>query len=69
MTTFQITDNNTDQTATFDTRADDLAAVIGPWYPEAPAEVTDAIADLERQLTNGEHPAAAAFLDVKVERA
>lgn len=69
MTAFTITDDNTGATATFDTRADYLADVIGPWYPEAPAEVTDAIADLERQLTNGEHPEAAGFLAVTVERA
>lgn len=35
--------------------ASDIADTITPWYPEAPAEVTDAIRDLQTAVMRGEY--------------
>lgn len=48
----------------------DLAAAITPWYPEAPAEVTDAIAGLQDAINRGEDTGALSeFLAITVEQA
>ena len=43
-----ITDTTTDATVTCDPY--DLAETITPWYPDAPQEVLDAIAELQRVI-------------------
>jgi len=49
---FTITDTTTDTQVTVE-YAEDVAAAILPWYPEAPAEVTDAINELQDALLRG----------------
>ena len=49
-----ITDRvGTSGTVTVD--KDDAGEAIRPWYPEAPAEVTEAIENLQIALTRGEY--------------
>ena len=51
---FTITDTITGQTITC--AADDIAASIAPWYPEAHADVTAAITALQDTLTGDRYP-------------
>jgi len=62
---FTITDNITGQTVTVERF--DIAESITPWYPEAPVEITEAIATLETAVTRGESThELEALLDVTV---
>lgn len=47
-----VTDIHTDQTATIDKA--DFVTTVTPWFPEAPAEVIEAIASVQDQLNRGE---------------
>lgn len=64
----KITDTITGATATVAT--DDLAATLLAWNAAAPAEITEAIADLEDAVrtASGEEDALATYLAVTVER-
>ncbi len=53
-----VRDIHTDETATID--RSDFAATVTPWFPEAPVEVTDAIAEVQEQLNRGEFIAGSA---------
>lgn len=62
---FTITDNITGQAVTVEYF--DIAESITPWYPEAPVEITEAIAALETAVTRGESThELEALLDVTV---
>ena len=62
---FTITDNITGQAVTVEYF--DIAEAIAPWYPEAPVEITEAIATLETAVTRGESThELEALLDVTV---
>lgn len=49
------------------TDTNDLATTITPWYPDAPAEVTNAITELQATINRGEDYAElAAYLAVDI---
>jgi hypothetical protein len=54
-----VTDIHTNQTATLD--RSDFADIVTPWFPEAPAEILDAIAEVQTQLNRGEFIAGSAI--------
>ena len=65
-----ITDTITGRTVTCDPY--DLAEAITPWYPDAPQEVLDAIAELHQLLTTERYPdidGLCTYLAVTVEAA
>ncbi|MGL5911446.1 MAG: hypothetical protein ACRCZP_15715 [Phycicoccus sp.] len=67
-TLYAITDTATGDEATV--AAHDVVDTIGPWFPEAPAEITSAIDDLADALARHEDPTALAdFLALIVVRA
>lgn len=51
MITVTVTDIHTNQTATID--ASDFTETVEPWFPEAPAEVWQAIAETQHALNSG----------------
>lgn len=64
---YTITDQNTGQTATVEQR-EDVVETIAPWFPDAPAEVTDALASLHDALQRHEYTGdLEAFLGVKID--
>lgn len=48
-------------------QADEVAAAIGGWFPEAPAEVLEQVDALEQQIRTRAPLAAADYLAVTVE--
>ena len=36
--------------------ADDLVATLDPWYPDAPADVLEALGAMQRAITGSRHP-------------
>jgi len=53
MSAITLTDTITGQsTGQIDT--DDIVDALTPWYPDAPAEITDAIAELQRLMRAGD---------------
>ena len=65
-----VTDTNGDQTATV--AHDQLAETIRPWFPDAPAEVTETIDALQAAWTPGsstahDQDALATALDLRIE--
>jgi hypothetical protein len=68
MTRVSIVDQNAPHVATVD--ADDIAETITPWFPQAPAEVLDAIEQLQAAVLAGEyHGELAAYLGLVVQPA
>jgi len=68
-TLLTITDNLSGYGQTM--TADEVVMTLAPWYPEAPAEVTDAVAAIQTHALRGEWEKIGpleAFLDVTVER-
>lgn len=53
-----VTDIHADQSATID--KSDFATTVTPWFPEAPAEVLEGIAEVQTQLNRGEFIAGSA---------
>lgn len=47
-----VRDIHTDKIATID--AHDFADTVAPWFPEAPADVLDVIAEVQDQLNRGQ---------------
>jgi len=67
-TTVTITDEHTGQQAT--TTLDNVAEVITGWYEDAPAEVTQAITDLQAEIDAAEdYGGQATYLGIRIEPA
>lgn len=66
--TYTIASTVTDETATVQHQWE-IVDAIRPWYPEAPADVTDALDRYERSLSRDEPvDGLEAFLSVRLER-